>query len=64
MSADEKVLLNAREVAYKIGYEYEYFMSTVRHWPQIPRPLDLPGQPRWSKEEIERWANEHARVAA
>lgn len=59
-----KTLLNAREVAQELGYKYDYFLSTVRHWPQIPKPLDLPGQPRWSRAEIEQWARDHARVAA
>lgn len=59
-----KSLLTAKEVADKMGYSYEYFANTVRHWPQIPKPLDLPGHPRWSREEIEEWSRNHPRIAA
>jgi len=60
---DDKVLLTAKEVAAKLGYAHSHFLSTVRYWPQIPKPLDLPGQARWSRAEIEEWAKQHARAA-
>ena len=54
----EPLLWSMGQCAAALGVSLDHFRRRVRWCEGVPQPLPMPGQPRWSREEWQRWARE------
>lgn len=54
--AHPPLIMTLEDVADVCGLSYNYVRNEVQHQPHFPQKLDRFKQPRWSREDILKWA--------